>query len=242
MAQELITHPNTSLTQAEFFHQVESARPTIAVFDCDGTLWSGDAGVGFMRWSMESGLLSREACAWIDTRYRGYLHGEVSELAICGEMVQIYRDLREAELRRAAHTFFEKAVRPQIFPELHELCEQLHKKGVILWAVSSTNNWLIEDAVRDFGIPAERVLAACVRVTNGVMTDELLDVPTDEGKATSLVRHGVERPDAVFGNSIHDAAMLAIARHPFAVNPTVALVEQATTEGWPIFQPRMARP
>ncbi|MEO6964280.1 MAG: haloacid dehalogenase-like hydrolase [Acidobacteriaceae bacterium] len=192
-----------------------------------------------MQWSMDSGLLSREAGDWMDARYRAYLRGEVSELAICGEMVQIYRDLREAELRQAAHTFFVKAIRPQIFPEMAELCRRLRDKGVTLWAVSSTNNWLIEDAMRDFDIPPERVLATCVRVTNGLITEELLDIPTDEGKPTSLARHGVEHPDAVFGNSIHDAAMLAIARHPFAVNPTVALTEVAHAQGWPIFQPRL---
>ncbi len=239
LAQELITHPIATLTEAEFFTQVESAQPVVAVFDCDGTLWGGDAGVGFMRWSMDSGLLSREAGDWIDARYRAYLRGEVSELAICGEMVQIYRDLRETELRQAVHTFFEKTIRPQIFPEMAELCDRLHKKGVTLWAVSSTNNWLIEDAARNFGIPAERVLATRVQVTNGLITEELLDVPTDEGKAASLVRSGVERPDAVFGNSIHDAAMLAIARCPFAVNPTSALSEFAAAQGWPVFQPRL---
>lgn len=230
----------TTLTAAEFLTQAESASHAIAVFDCDGTLWSGDAGVGFMRWSMDTGLLSREAGDWIDARYRAYLHGDVSELVICGEMVQIYRDLREAELRRAVHTFFDQTIRPQIFPEMRTLCDRLHKKGVTLWAVSSSNNWLIEDAVRDFGIPQERVLATCVRVTNGLITDELLDIPTDEGKAASLTRHGVEHPDTAFGNSIHDAAMLAMAHHPFAVNPTAALLEFAAAEGWSVFQPPLS--
>jgi phosphoserine phosphatase len=236
LAQELISQIPT-LTAIQFLQMVESAQPAIAVFDCDGTLWSGDAGIGFMQWTMDCGLLSREASDWMDGRYRAYLRGEVSELAICAEMLHVYRGLREAELRQAAHTFFESTIRPQIFPEMAELCRRLEKKGVILWAVSSTNNWLIEDAARNFGIPAERVLATTIRVTNGVVTEEMLDIPTDEGKVTSLVRNGVEYPDAVFGNSVHDAAMLAIARNPFAVNPTVALSEMAVARGWPIFQP-----
>lgn len=240
MTQELISAQYPTLTEAQFFDRVESAQPAVAVFDCDGTLWAGDAGVGFMQWSMESGLLSRAAGDWLDARYRAYLRGEVSELAICGEMVQVYRDLREAELRQAAHTFFEATIRPQIFPQMNELCHRLESRGVTLWAVSSTNSWLIEDAAQAFAIPAERVLAARVRVVNGLATDELIDVPTDEGKAESLARSGVGSPDAVFGNSIHDAAMLAIARHPFAVNPTVALNELAAAQGWPVFQPQLA--
>lgn len=228
-----------TLTRQQFFDRVELAQPSVAVFDCDGTLWAGDAGAEFMRWSMDSGLLSRDACDWMDDRYRAYLRDEVSELAICGEMVQIYRGLREAELRQAAHTFFETFVRPHIFPEMKDLCRRLETQGVTLWAVSSTNNWLIEVAVAHFGIPAKRVLAACVQCADGLISDELLDIPTDEGKAESLRRVGLPHPDAVFGNSIHDAAMLALARHPFVVNPTAALSGLATTNGWPVFQPSL---
>lgn len=237
MAQELIAPKISTLSSLEFFRRIDALKPTVAVFDCDGTLWSGDAGVGFMQWSMESGLLSREACNWMDVRYRAYLRGEVSELAICGEMVQIYRDLRETELRQAAHIFFDSITRPNIFPEMRETCRQLQQRGATVWAVSSTNSWLIEDAMQHFGIPAERVLAARVRVIHGLVTDELLDIPTDEGKVESLVRHGITQPGAVFGNSIHDAAMLAIAKRPFVINPTAELTEIAAAQGWPIFQP-----
>ena len=69
------------------------------MFDCDGTLWGGDAGYGFMAWTLEQGLVSRSTNDWIDTRYRDYRAGNVSEVAMCGEMVQMYAGLREAELR-----------------------------------------------------------------------------------------------------------------------------------------------
>src|SRR5208283_2196537 len=78
----------------EFERRVFESKPRVAIFDCDGTLWGGDAGYGFMAWSLEQGLVSRSTSDWVDTRYRGYLAGEVSELAICGEMVQIYAGLR----------------------------------------------------------------------------------------------------------------------------------------------------
>jgi phosphoserine phosphatase len=195
-----------------------------------------------MNWTVETGLVSREATDWIDARYRGYLKGDVSELAICGEMVQMYQRLREDEMRRAAKTYFESQVERNIFPEMVTLVEELRGKGVDIWAVSSTNNWVIEEGVQRFGIPPERVLAACVEVKNGVVTDVLRDVPTDEGKVTALRRVGVTAPDAVFGNSVHDAAMLAIARRAFPVNPTPELVERCAQEGWPVYYPASVRP
>jgi HAD superfamily phosphoserine phosphatase-like hydrolase len=230
------------LNTSEFHEAVYALSPAVAVFDCDGTLWSGDAGSGFMKWTIETGLVSREATDWIDGRYRAYLRGEVSEIAICGEMVQLYQGLREEEMRRAAKTFFESYVERNIFPEMLALVEELRGRGVEIWAVSSTNDWVIEEGVRRFGIPADRVLSARVQVKNGRITDVILDVPTDEGKVTALAKAGITAPDAVFGNSVHDAAMLAIARRAFPVNPTAALVERSMQEGWPIYYPASVMP
>jgi phosphoserine phosphatase len=230
------------LSTSEFLASVYALSPAVAVFECDGTLWSGDAGSGFMNWTIETGVVSREATDWIDARYRGYLKGEVSEVAICGEMVQMYQRLREEEMRRAAEVFFKAQIERNIFPEMLALVEELRGKGVDIWAVSSTNNWVIEEGVRRFGIPAERVLAVCVEVKDGMVTDVLLDVPTDEGKVAALGRVGVTAPDAVFGNSVHDAAMLAIARRAFPVNPTPGLVERSAQAGWPVYYPGSVEP
>jgi phosphoserine phosphatase len=230
------------LTTAEFHASVYEIAPRVAVFDCDGTLWSGDAGSTFMKWTIDTGLVSREATDWIDTRYRAYNKGEVSEIAICGEMVQIYQGLREDELRRAAKEFFAARIDRNIFPEMLELVNQLRSKGVEIWAVSSTNDWVIEEGVKRFGIPPDRVLAAKVESRNGVVTDALLDVPTDEGKVVSLAHAGITAPDAVFGNSVHDAAMLAIAKRAFPVNPTAGLLDRAGKEGWAIYYPASVTP
>jgi len=228
----------TRYTQQEFEKSVLALSPSIAVFDCDGTLWSGDAGYGFMVWSIETGLVSRNAADWIDSRYRQYLAGEISEAAMCGEMVQIYAGLQEEEIRRAAAEYFRLHIESHIFSELRSLVSRLQKDGVEIWAVSSTNNWVIEEGVRHFDIPDSRVLSARVRVADdGHITSDLIAVPTDEAKATALQEVGIPRPDAVFGNSVHDAAMLAIARRAFPVNPTPALAEIAAQRNWTVFYP-----
>ena len=230
------------LSTADFELAVHSLTPRVAVFDCDGTLWSGDAGSTFMHWTIETGLLSRSATDWLDSRYRKYKRGEVSELAICGDMVQVYHGLREDEMRRAARDFFSAKIERNIFPEMQRLISDLQQKGVEIWAVSSTNDWVIEEGVKRFNIPANRVLAARVEVANGIVTERLLDVPTDQGKVDSLAKSGITRPDAVFGNSVHDAAMLAIARRAFPINPSPALADRSAAEGWPVYFPASVRP
>ena len=113
------------------------------------------------------------------------------------------------------------------FAEIASLVAAMHTAGVELWAVSSTNKWVVAEGARAFGIPEQRVLAAEVAVVNGVITSELVDVPTDDAKAA-----------AAFGNSIHDLAMLEIAAHAFPINPSPALLEAAARKGWGYFRPQ----
>jgi phosphoserine phosphatase len=239
------------LSTSEFHERVHALSPRIAVFDCDGTLWSGDAGSAFMRWSIDTKLISDEKIAWLNRRYDGYKNGTVSEYDICGEMVQVYAGLPVEVLRRAAAEFFQSCVEPNIFPELAQLIARLQRDGCDIWAVSSTNTWVIEEGVRRFHIPAHRVLAARVQVSDGMITDRLIHVPTDEDKVEALRRVGIAKesnpPDCVFGNSIHDAAMLAIAgtsgssgaatAGAYPVNPSPGLLERSAAEGWPVFYP-----
>ncbi len=227
-------------TAEEFERLVFAGEPKVAVFDCDGTLWKGDSAVGFMNWTIEQGLISRSTSDWMDARYREYLAGAVSELAICGEMVQIYAGLREKELNEAAAKYMSEFLPGAVFEEMAALVAALEKAGVELWAVSSTCKWVIAEGARVFGIPEERVLAVELGVVKGLITTELLDVPTDEGKAESLTRRGVTRPDAVFGNSIHDLQMLEMGGAAYPVNPTAELMEAMAGRGWGYFMPQGA--
>jgi phosphoserine phosphatase len=120
------------------------------------------------------------------------------------------------------------------------LVASLRHAGVEIWAVSSTNRWVIAEGVRDFNITTDHVLAADVRVVAEVITSDLIDVPTDGGKAAALARIGLPNPDAVFGNSIHDLAMLEVARHAYPVNPSPALLEAAARNSWGYFLPEAA--
>src|SRR5215467_2698951 len=88
-----IQSPAGQWTREQLEEKIREIAPRVAVFDCDGTLWGGDAGLGFMEWSLEQGIVSRSTADWVDTRHRAYRAGNVSEQQICGEMVQIYAGL-----------------------------------------------------------------------------------------------------------------------------------------------------
>lgn len=228
-------------TPAEFVQSVLALEPSIAVFDCDGTLWSGDAGADFFYWEIDRGIVSRNVADWAHRRYEAYKAGTVSEEQICGEMVTMNRGLSHEAMQRAATEFFDEVVSRRIFPELQELTRKLIEQDCELWAVSSTNSWVVEVGAERFGIPRERILAACVEIQDGVASDRLIRVPTDELKAVAI-REIIGRPmEAVFGNSVHDQAMLELAKWPFCVNPNADLKQIAQTRGWPVYQPVEAK-
>ncbi len=209
----------------------------LAVFDCDGTLWSGDAGEGFFSWEMRRGMVSQNTVRWARARYADYRRGQVSEDDMCGEMVTINRGLRESDVVRAAIEYFENNIAKNIFPEMRALIHELRQADCEIWAVSSTNNWVIEAAMRHFEIDPSRVLAACVEIENGIVTDKLIRVPSGEGKPKAI-REVIQRtPDAAFGNSRWDAAMLEMVKHPFVVNPNPDLAATAQKNGWPVYMP-----
>jgi phosphoserine phosphatase len=224
-------------TQQEFLESVLRLEPRVAAFDCDGTLWSGDAGVTFFDWEIEQGIVSREVATFMRARYVEYQAGKVSEEDMCGEMVTMHKGIAEAVMMQAAAEFMAQAFPGHIFAEMQELVSRLQQARCEVWAVSSSNEWVIRAGMREFGIPENRILATKVELESGLITDRLVRVPSGTGKTQALREVAQKNIDAAFGNSRWDADMLAAAEHAFAVNPNPDLEATAGQRGWTIYFP-----
>jgi HAD superfamily phosphoserine phosphatase-like hydrolase len=227
----------------QFLDSVLRLEPRAAAFDCDGTLWSGDAGERFFDWELRQGdiipdLVGRS----MRERYAAYKRGEVDETTMCGEMVTMHCGIAEPKMLNAAERFFEQFFVVQIFSEMRELVRRLQQNGCEVWAVSSSNEWVIRAGMKHFGIPENRILAAKVDVEEGLVTDRLIRVPSGAGKPQALREVVKKEVDAAFGNSRWDTEMLAMANHAFAVNPNPDLESTARQEGWQIYFPEGTPP
>ncbi len=224
-------------TSTEFIETVLRLTPRVAAFDCDGTLWSGDAGETFFDWEIKRGVVSAEVGRVMRARYAEYKAGKVSEDDMCGEMVTMHQGMSDASLLEIATDFMTSHFPGRIFPEMKQLVHQLHDKGCEIWAVSSSNEWLIRAGMRQFGIPDEKILAAKAELSNGVVTDKLVRIPSGPGKPAVLREVAGKEIDAAFGNSRWDVDMLAMAKHGFAVNPNPDLEAAARRRGWAVYFP-----
>src|SRR5271165_3675449 len=168
----------------QFLDSVLDLRPRVVAFDCDGTLWSGDAGERFFDWELKGGgevfpIHSRRALDLsMRERYAAYKRGEVDETTMCGEMVTMHRGISESTVMDAAVRFFDQFFVAQIFPEMRELVRRLQENSCEIWVVSSSNEWVIRGGMKYFGIPESRVLAAKVELEGPTLTDRLIRVPS----------------------------------------------------------------
>lgn len=224
-------------TATQFIESVLRLAPQVAAFDCDGTLWSGDAGETFFDWELKRGVVSQEVAGAVRARYAEYKAGNVSEDDMCGEMVTMHKGLSDSSMMEIATDFMTSHFPGSTFPEMKQLVQQLDRLGCEIWAVSSSNEWLIRAGVKEFGIPESRILAAKVELDHGIVTDNLVRVPSGPGKPKALSEIVGKKIDAAFGNSRWDVDMLAIATHAFAVNPNPDLEATAHQRGWTIYFP-----
>ena len=237
MKPEIVTSRPPSLSEAEFIESVLRPHPRVAALDCDGTLWAPDSGEEFFYWEISHRLLAEEVARWALPRYEEYRAGRVGEAEMCGEMVTLHAGLSAAELDRAAEEFFRERIEPKIFLELLQLTRRLQAEGCELWAVSSTNDWVVRAGARRFGIADNHVIAASAVIEDGKVTSRLLRVPTGPDKAVALKTALTGPPDVALGNSLHDLAMLETARQAFVVNPNPELEALARERGWPVYHP-----
>lgn len=225
------------LTTERFLHSVLSLKPHVAAFDCDGTLWSGDAGEAFFDWEIKKAVVSAEVASAMRARYAEYKAGKVSEEQMCGEMVSMHNGMTEAAMMKAAREFMSSAFPGRVFPEMQELVRRLHEQGCEIWAVSSSNEWIIRAGMEQFGIHPDRILAAKAVMQADIVTDCLVRIPSGPGKPKALQEVVNKGIDVAFGNSRWDIEMLAMAKHAFAVNPNSDLEAVARQRAWTIYFP-----
>jgi phosphoserine phosphatase len=226
-----------TVSQTQFVDSVLRLEPRMAAFDCDGTLWSGDAGEGFFSWELDEGVVSEEIQQWARPRYEEYRAGKVAEEVMCGEMATMHHGLGEEFLQQAADAWFPEVIGRNIFPEMRELVRRLQQSECDVWVVSSSNVWVIRAGMRYFDILPDRILAAEPAVENGVILNRLVRMPSGPTKPEAI-RQAINRgPDCAFGNSIWDREMLEMSKTPFAINPNPNLKEIALARNWRIYQP-----
>jgi hypothetical protein len=148
----------TSL-QTEFLETVLSLKPRVAAFDCDGTLWSEDAGEGFFHWELdlapEKRLCPSRSCNGPVSAMPTTKRAASTKIPCAEKWSPCTADCAKKSCSRRPTPILLKPSPPRFFPEMRELVERLRQSGCDVWAVSSSCLWVIRSGMRYFGIPAK---------------------------------------------------------------------------------------
>ena len=215
---------------------------TLALFDLDHTLLSGDSDVLWCEFLMAEGLLPR---AGFEARNadmaRRYGEGSVTAAEFCDFYVATLAGKTLAQWRPWCERFMADVVAPRIPPAARALVEQHRVRGDRLLLTTATNRVLTELTARHLGIG--ELIATEVEVVEGRCTGRTTGtLNMREGKVQRLLewldaQHlGAQllREATFYSDSINDLPLLQAVGHPQVVDPDARLRAHAVVAGWPI--------
>jgi HAD superfamily hydrolase (TIGR01490 family) len=217
---------------------------TLALFDLDHTLLSGDSDVLWCEWLMREGLLERASFeprnAEMEARYRA---GTVSAFDFCSFYVSTLAGRTLAQWEPLRRRFLAEEIVPRIPDAAREQVRQHQAAGHLLVMTTATNRLLTELTAEHLGF--EHLIATeCELGSDGRCTGRVAGEPNmREGKLVRLHAWldarglALATLDSVaYSDSINDAPLLSAARRAVAVDPDPRLAALAAERGWEVLR------
>lgn len=210
-----------------------------AFFDLDGTLLKGESQLLFLLWCAQRKIVPVLRSLKVLVRYAAYLLGISSDvLLLRKEGLGLLAGVEVKRLEAAGEDFFRECLVARLRRQSLEIVEAHRRNGHVIVLVTAASEvvarpvatWLKTDALIATVLEQERGVLLGIRQ---------LPEPYGEGKLL-LVRqfadqHGISLQHSfAYADHHSDASLLAMAGHPFAVNPTSKLRALAEARLWTI--------
>ena len=218
-----------------------TAGPSLALFDLDHTLLTGDTDALWAEFLIAHGEIDAgtlvAANADMERRYQA---GLATAEEFCGFYVSTLKGRRVEDCLALRHTFFLESIRPRIPDAARALVEGHRANGDVLILTTATNRFLTELTAQYLGI--EHLIATEIEEVDGVFTGKTCGVLNmREGKVSRLAQWLQARGWAeslmgeatFYSDSINDLPLLSVVAHPVAVDPDLKLAREVEARGWP---------
>lgn len=212
---------------------------TLALFDLDHTLLSGDSDVLWCDFLLDQGLLDDSFRARNAEMERRYGEGSVTPAEFCGFFASTLAGRDDAHWSPWRERFLAERVRPLIPGAARALVEQHRAAGHTLVMTTATNRLITELTAAELGIPT--LIATELERDRGVLTGRVAGEPNmREGKVARLCDWIGPDADAAlaeawfYSDSANDLPLLRRVGHPVAVDPDARLLSEARRAGWAI--------
>ncbi len=212
---------------------------TLAIFDLDHTLLSGDSDHAWGEFLIGKEVVDAEAYRRANEHY--YAQYRAGTLDIFEFLAFALKPLtrHDREQLDAWHReFLATRIRPMITPAARELVEQHRRQGHTPMIVTATNRFVTAPIAREFGI--EHLLATEPEEVDGRFTGRVAGIPCyREGKVARLRQWLEQHRETLAGSwfysdSHNDLPLLELVDHPVAVHPDDVLRREAEARRWPV--------
>ena len=212
---------------------------TLAIFDLDHTLITGDSDYLWGEYMVENNIVNeQEFRSRNEIYYQDYQQGTLNneqylEFAL---KPQTQHSIEELYACRADNE--ETWIKPIIAPGARELLDNHRNQNHELLIISATHLFVTAPIAQLLGVPT--VLSTEPEIIDNRYTGRYLGTPTyQQGKVTALhewLAKSVQRMDGsyFYSDSINDLALLEKVDHPITVHPDEQLEAIAEERGWPI--------
>ena len=216
---------------------------SLALFDLDHTLLSGDSDVLWCDFLMARGVLDRASFAArnadMEAQYRA---GTVSAEAFAGFYVSTLEGRSQAQWEPLRRAFLAEAIIPRIPVAAMQLVQRHRDEGDLVVMTTATNRFITELTAQHFGI--EHLIATEAQLRDGVFTGRTEGaLNMREGKVWRLEHwlgaRGKTLDDfrsTAYSDSMNDLALLEAVDEPVAVDPDPRLAALALARGWPVLR------
>ncbi len=216
---------------------------TLAIFDLDHTLLTGDSDYLWGEYMVENLIVDeQEYRERNEVFYKDYQRGSLDSDRYLEFALQPLTHFTIEELHAWRADYVEKWIKPIIAPGARKLLDSHRDQGHKLLIISATNLFVTEPIAQLLGVPT--VLATKPEIIDNRYTGRYLGTPTyQEGKVVVLkewLRDCNFRLDGsyFYSDSINDLSLLEQVDNPIAVNPEDELRAVAESRNWEIINLR----
>lgn len=211
---------------------------TLAIFDLDGTLLSGDSDYSWGQFLVEKGLVDTQLYKQANDKFfQQYQDGTLDIHEYLAFSLAPLKSFSPEQLDQLHQDFMTEKVRPMMQDKATELLAKHKQQGHFLLMITATNQFVTGPIAEALGM--DHIIAPVPEVVDQHYTGNIVGTPSfQEGKVTRLNEWLAETGHSMAGSyfysdSRNDLPLLELVDHPIAVDADETLSKIAEERGWP---------
>lgn len=210
---------------------------TLAIFDLDGTLLSGDSDYNWGQFLVEEGIVDADTYKTANDKfYQDYLSGGLDIHEYLAFSLAPLTQFNQAQLEDLHNAFMAKKIMPMMQEKALKLVQEHKEKGHFLMIITATNEFVTGPISQYFGM--DHLIAPMPEIIEGRYTGKVTGIPSfQEGKVTRLnawlkeTGHTLEG-SYFYSDSHNDLPLLELVSQPIVVDGDDKLSQLAEQRNW----------